>query len=57
MNFYKLDSSRINTKAPYQVNGGVSPAPEDAGKPEDGQAWLGLGRRAVKQEPGCESSR
>ncbi|XP_042450282.1 protein TIFY 10b-like isoform X1 [Zingiber officinale] len=55
--FLEKRKDRINTKAPYQVNGGVSPAPEDAGKPEDGQAWLGLGRRAVKQEPGCESSR
>ncbi|XP_074577995.1 protein TIFY 10b-like [Curcuma longa] len=55
--FLEKRKDRINTKAPYQVHGGGSPAPEVAGKPEDGQAWLGLGRQAVKQEPGCESSR
>ncbi|KAG6471527.1 protein TIFY 10a-like isoform X1 [Zingiber officinale] len=52
--FLEKRKDRINTKAPYQVHGGISPAPEAAGKPENGQPWLGLGRQAVKKEPaGC----
>ncbi|XP_074562696.1 protein TIFY 10a-like isoform X2 [Curcuma longa] len=55
--FLEKRKDRINTKAPYQVHGGGSPAPEAEGKPENGHPWLGLGRQAVKQEPGRESSR
>ncbi|WOK92071.1 hypothetical protein Cni_G00762 [Canna indica] len=53
--FLEKRKDRINTKAPYQVHGG-SPAPETQ-KAEGSQAWLGLGRQAVKQEQSCESSR
>ncbi|CAL9167425.1 unnamed protein product [Musa hybrid cultivar] len=54
--FLEKRKDRINTEAPYQVHG-VLPALPDVAKQGGSRSWLGLGRRAPKQEHSSESSR
>ncbi|KAJ8472276.1 hypothetical protein OPV22_026619 [Ensete ventricosum] len=55
--FLEKRKDRINTKAPYQVNGASPSTNEAEAKVESSQAWLNLGRQVSPPEHSSESSK
>ncbi|CAL9176900.1 unnamed protein product [Musa hybrid cultivar] len=53
--FLEKRKDRINTKAPYQVNGSSPSTNEAEAKAESSQAWLNLGRQVSMPEHSSES--
>ncbi|XP_072978721.1 protein TIFY 10c-like [Typha angustifolia] len=51
LRFLEKRKDRVNSKAPYQVNG------SSANKPEDSKSWLGLGRQDLQLNTSSESRR
>ncbi|WOL06529.1 protein TIFY 10a [Canna indica] len=54
--FLEKRKDRINTNAPYHVNGSLAAAAAEA-KPESSHSWLNLGRETSQPEHSSESSK